>query len=68
MAPKREDQVLSQGAATMFSAVLPSMIAYLMFLSSVDILRLLSLTVFIPSELFLLFAVLKITSPVKPET
>jgi hypothetical protein len=68
MARRRGDKVLSRRGATMFSAVLLNMVAYLMFLLPIPILRLVSLIVFIPSELFLLFAVLRITSQVKPET
>jgi hypothetical protein len=65
LARKRGDKVLSHGAAMMLSAVVFSLIGYILYVFPLGILRLVSLIVLIPSELFLLFVVLKTTRQVK---
>jgi hypothetical protein len=68
IARRRKDKVLSSRSAIMFSAVVLNEGVYLFYVFGYllgTISDLLSIIAWIPAALFLLFAVLKITSPVK---
>lgn len=66
-ARKRGDKVLSQRAAMMLSAVALNEAMYLVYVFWSGIVELAALMVWIPVALFLLFAILRITSPVEPK-
>jgi hypothetical protein len=65
MARRRGDKVLARRAAMMLSAVTLSLVALTMFVFPFGILRYAAVIIWIPIELFLLYAVLRTTSPVK---
>jgi hypothetical protein len=64
MARKRKDKVLSSRSAVMFSAVAFNEAVYLIYVFA-PIIDVVALVAWIPAALFLLFAVLRITSPVQ---
>jgi surface polysaccharide O-acyltransferase-like enzyme len=64
MARKRKDKVLSSRSAIMFSAVAFNEAVYLIYVFA-PIIDVVALVAWIPAALFLLFAVLRITSPVQ---
>jgi hypothetical protein len=64
MARKRKDKVLSSRSAIMFSAVVFNEAVYLIYVFA-PIIDVVALVAWIPAALFLLFAVLRITSPVQ---
>jgi hypothetical protein len=63
-ARKRGDTVLSNRAAWMFSAVFANEAAYMIYAFGTGIVELAALVAWIPAAFLLLYAVLKITSPV----
>lgn len=65
MARRKGDTALGHSVVMMFSALLLNEAVYLVFVFGIDISRLVALAVWIPVELFLLLAVLRITSPVR---
>jgi hypothetical protein len=64
-ARRREDKVLSQRSGMMLSSIMLNEVAYLLFVFYVGLIKVVTIVVWIPIELFLLYAVLKITSPVE---
>jgi hypothetical protein len=64
-ARKRGDRVLSRRAAMMFSAIVLNMIAYIMYVFPLGVLRFVALAAWVPIQLLLLYAVLRITSSVR---
>jgi hypothetical protein len=66
-ARRRKDNVSSQRAAMMFSAVALNETVYLVYAFWSGIVELAALIVWIPVALFLLFAILKITAPLEPK-
>jgi hypothetical protein len=66
-ARKRQDKVLGQRAAMMFTAIILNEGVYLVYVFWSGIIELAALIVWIPVALFLLFAILKITAPLEPK-
>jgi hypothetical protein len=64
LARRRKDKVLTNRSALMFSAVVLNEAVYLLYVFA-PVSDVLSIVAWIPAALFLLFAVLKITSPIK---
>jgi hypothetical protein len=67
-ARRRRDKILTYRATMMFTALILNEIAYLLFVFFTGIILFATLLSWIPIELFLLFAVFRITSPPQPET
>jgi hypothetical protein len=66
-ARKRGDKILGQRAGIMFSAVALNEAMYLIYVFGGYIVEIASLIIWIPVAFYLLFAVLRITSPVEPK-
>jgi hypothetical protein len=67
MARERGDKVLSNRAATMLLAVALNEAAYLFFTFGAGLVETGALVAWIPAVMFLLYAVLKTTSPIQPK-
>jgi hypothetical protein len=66
MAQKRGDRTLSRRALIMLLSLLLNEVAYALFGFSTGLVELITIILWIPIAFFLLFAVIKITSPLEP--